>query len=152
MKKEVIMKFMNYKVEKISYILNEAYDPEKPSVGFPNIAINIANSEENKNKFNIILGVKYSLENNLPYLVEIVIRGFFETNSKLTSEEEKLQIILSNGSAIMYPYMRALITDITSKSDFSPIILPTINFYDYVSEVYKEKDDFLIDSKFYKEN
>lgn len=152
MEREVIMEFIGYKVEKISYILNEAYTTKKASTGFPNIAINIARSEENKNKFNIILGVKYNLENNLPYLIEIVIRGFFETNNILEDDEEKLEVVLSNGSAIMYPYMRALITDITSKSDFSPIVLPTINFYKYVEKIYKEKKDFLVEAKYYKDN
>lgn len=108
MGKEVIMEFISYKVEKISYILNEAYNSEKTSNGFPNIAINITRSEKNRNKFNIILGVKYGLENNLPYLVEIIIRGFFETNDELKNDDTKLQVVLSNGSAIMYPYMRAL--------------------------------------------
>lgn len=152
MGKEVIMEFISYKVEKISYVLNEAYNSEKVSNGFPNIAINIARSEKNRNKFNIILGVKYGLENNLPYLVEIIIRGFFETNDELKNDDTKLQVVLSNGSAIMYPYMRSLITDITSKSDFSAIILPTINFYEYISKLHEEKEDFLIDDKYYREN
>lgn len=152
MSDNVIIKFENYTVEKITYFKNEEYDDRKESIGFPKIFINIVKSNKKNNKFNIILGAKYDIESNFPYILEVIIRGFFETSEELESDEEKLRVIISNGSAIMYPYLRALFSEMTSKSDFSPVILPTINFSSYVKKLHNDLNDFLIDSKYYKEN
>lgn len=150
MSENAIMQFYGYTVEKVIYLKNDSYDCQKDSLIFPKMAINIVQSETDNSKFNIILGTIYDTESNFPYLLEIVIRGFFETSDDL-SNSDKLKTILSNGSAIIYPYMRALFTEMTAKSDFTPIILPTINFYEYIKNLYDNQEDFLIDSSAYKD-
>ncbi len=39
-----------------------------------------------------------------------------------------------NGSAILFPYLRSIVTDITSKGKHSPIVLPTLNFYKLIED------------------
>lgn len=149
--KNTVMKFKNYSVEKITYLKNDFYKSDEESVGFPKIAIRIIRDSNNKNKFNMILGAKYDQESNFPYLLEVVLRGFFETMNELETDNSKLDCVLANGSAIMYPYIRAVFTEMTSKSDYNPVILPTVNFYEYVKELHEKSEDFLMDSKYYKE-
>lgn len=149
--KDTVMKFNNYSVEKITYLKSDFYNSDRESIGFPKIAIKLIKSPNNNNKFNMILGAIYDKESNFPYLIEVVLRGFFETTNELDTEEKKLDCLLANGSAIMYPYIRAIFTEMTSKSDYNPVILPTVNFYEYIKELHEKSEDFLMDSKFYKE-
>ncbi|MGL4897593.1 MAG: protein-export chaperone SecB [Cetobacterium sp.] len=120
---EATLKFLGYDLEKINYERNNLFDSSIDSEILPKINAMIIYKDESKKEANIILGIKYDNENNLPFSLEVVLRGFFEFN------DEDQKIIFQNGTAIMYPYMRSIITDITSKTNYTPIILPTMNFY-----------------------
>ena len=74
-------------------------------------------SHQKIKKCNIIIGIKYEEEENHPFLMNLVIRGFFEISERK---------FLINAFAILFPYLRSVITDIT-KASLIPIILPTIN-------------------------
>lgn len=58
---------------------------------------------------------------------EIEMRGFFEFSNELT-EQKKGAFFTGSAPAIMFPYLRAYISTVTSLSGIEPIILPTINF------------------------
>lgn len=55
------------------------------------------------------------------------IEGLFEFDSDL-DETQKNNFFDINAPAILYPYVRAYISSLTSLSGFNHIILPTINF------------------------
>lgn len=137
---EATLKFLGYDLEKINYERNNLFDSSIDSEILPKINAMIIYKDESKKEANIILGIKYDNENNLPFSLEVVLRGFFEFN------DEDQKIIFQNGTAIMYPYMRSIITDITSKTNYTPIILPTMNFYNLLS---KELENYELISEGY---
>ncbi|MGL5050382.1 MAG: protein-export chaperone SecB [Fusobacteriaceae bacterium] len=137
---EATLKFLGYDLEKINYERNNLFDSSIDSEILPKINTMIIYKDESKKEANIILGIKYDNENNLPFSLEVVLRGFFEFN------DEDQKIIFQNGTAIMYPYMRSIITDITSKTNYTPIILPTMNFYNLLS---KELENYELISEGY---
>lgn len=143
MGKEVILQFLNYRVEKMSYSINPFYNEGEKSNIFPKLAFHIIQSPDDENMFNVIIGAKYDKNHNFPFISEAVIRGFFRTSEGLENKEKTMIV---NASAIMYPYLRALISDITSKSEICPIILPTMNF---IKSFPENKDDFILDSKYF---
>ena len=117
--KKTLMSFENYKIDKISL-----YD--KKSI---------------ENTFEIILGVSKALEKEEETVlsigvlletgerhIELVMKGMFlfESNIKYENKEKFLKI---NGAAILYPYIRAYISTLTSFDQAgSSVIIPTINF------------------------
>lgn len=54
-----------------------------------------------------------------------------------------------NSSAILFPYLIFTLTDITSKSNHGPVVLPTFNFHTIVEDL--NFKDLTLDSKEYKE-
>jgi len=52
--------------------------------------------------------------------------GLFSFHGELEGEELK-SFLKNQGFTVLFPYMRALITNITSSSGHPPIILPMIN-------------------------
>lgn len=58
--------------------------------------------------------------------LEIVVSGIFEFNAEL-KEEQKQIIITKNTMAILFPYLRAQVTLLTSQPDMEPVVLPIIN-------------------------
>ncbi|ERJ81854.1 hypothetical protein HMPREF1990_01181 [Porphyromonas gingivalis W4087] len=62
-------------------------------------------------------------ENNLDFSMSI--EGVFEY--EIDDLQELIPFICENAPAILFPYIRAYISNITALSGMSPIILPTLN-------------------------
>ncbi|WP_239733679.1 protein-export chaperone SecB [Mammaliicoccus sp. M-M49] len=75
-----------------------------------------------------------------PFDLSVSIVGFFELNSDGYEEEEYINLLKVNAVAILYPYLRSIVTDITSKANaFNPLILPPMNIASMLKEEKKIK-------------
>ena len=77
------------------------------------------------NQYKCSLGLRISDENDTATL-ELIISGLFELRKSLTEEQEQI-IITKNTMAILFPYLRAQATLMTSQPDMEPVVLPVIN-------------------------
>lgn len=66
-----------------------------------------------------------------PFNLKVTMSGFFEYEGNIDVEQ-----YLPNAAAIMYPYMRSIVTSITSNANVAPLILPTIN----TRKLFEEKE------------
>ena len=66
-------------------------------------------------------GLENSIENNYPFELEIEITGFFTTTG------DAVDRFKANAIAIMYPYVRAIVSTYTALANIPPLILPAIN-------------------------
>ena len=57
-----------------------------------------------------------------PFTMKVVMEGFFEMIGV-----DKIEKYKANAIAIMYPYLRALVSTYTANSNVLPLILPAIN-------------------------
>lgn len=145
---QTILKFKGFMVEKMEYLKNKKVTLEDEVFLSPDILFKLAMNKD-KTKANIYIGIKLGSEKNLPFIVEAIVRGDFEiTNSELEEEEIK-KFYLQNGTAILFPYVRSIITDLTSKSNHNPIILPTINFHSLVEK--RDLDKIILPDSEYEE-
>lgn len=62
-----------------------------------------------------------------PYFGEAVGRALFHIEGADMSEEEKAQLVLMNGAAILYGLIRGQIAQITAMSHFGVFLLPPTN-------------------------
>lgn len=75
-----------------------------------------------------------------PFDLSVSIVGFFELNSEGYEEQDYINLLKVNAVAILYPYLRSIVTDITSKANaFNPLILPPMNFSSMLQEEDKIK-------------
>ena len=77
------------------------------------------------NEYKCSLALKLSDEEETAML-EIVVSGIFDFNSELKDEQKQI-IITKNTMAILFPYLRAQVTLMTSQPDVEPVVLPAIN-------------------------
>lgn len=127
------LRFENYIAKKVNFTLNESF------TGNDELELDL--------KFNHELQIDYeskkavlvldcilfenSKENNYPCELEVSLLGFFEFDTNL--EEDKIVNLLEvNGTAILFPYLRSVITTITSNLGISPIIIPTMNIVEMI--------------------
>ena len=120
---------------------NISSENNNPVISFENYLINEMNfrklsDEDEKNKFGINIGVDESKKfvklkvflSTERDVIEVEMIGEFEFSDEI-KEEEKTKFLKINGAAILYPYVRAYISNISSfDKEALPIIIPTVNF------------------------
>ena len=119
-------------------ILSENNDPV---ISFENYFINEMkfrklNDADKENQFEINIGIDESKKfvklkvflSTERDLIEVEIIGEFKFSDEI-KEDEKTKFLKINGAAILYPYVRAYISNISSfDKEALPIIIPTVNF------------------------
>lgn len=72
------------------------------------------------------LRIEPDLERNQPYRVDVAYRGDFLLGRELQGMDKTL-LAAQNCAAILFPYIRQLIGDLTSRGTNGPVLVPTVN-------------------------
>jgi len=125
-----IFQFKKYLVENIDFKIKNISNHQRIKFDFD---IN-KEVEYNNNSMNLLVFVDiFKNEINAPFELSLAIRGIFEFSEKIEDKE----IFEKNAMAILFPYIRNIITNITSMSGFPPLIIPTLN----INKFYENKGD-----------
>jgi preprotein translocase subunit SecB len=76
-------------------------------------------------KMRLVLSAKIEDTNNAMHII-VKSEGYFEFDKNITDDERKVFFNMS-APAILFPYIRAYISALTSLSGINPVILPTLN-------------------------
>lgn len=117
--------FQNYKVVRLSYERKGANEGKEIKLS-PQLFSDIKINEDTKSA-TVILEVR--LKPNEVFDLDVKIEGYF-SYSKVEDEKEIgfASFLKTNGVAILYPYLRSIVSTVTGLSnEFPQLILPTIN-------------------------
>ena len=116
------LKFINYIVNKVKYEAKNVQDKETSW----KLEVKVNNKtmiNEEKNKMTITLTVKvFEGVENAPFHIEVTATGYFELIG-----DDDISKYEANAIAIMYPYLRAIVSTYTASANINPLILPAIN-------------------------
>ena len=116
------LRFINYVVNDVKFKSNRIQDDKK----IWKLTFDITNSTKinrEKNKMEIILKVNvFKNQKEVPFNMQVEMSGFFELEG-----EDDIARYEANAIAIMYPYLRAIVSTYTSSANVAPVILPAIN-------------------------
>lgn len=121
-KLESMLIFKKYTVDEVIFKRNENYDStQKTRIEF---SINKeVKRKDNQMIVNLITRVFENCEEkNYPFEMTIKITGYFEVEN-----EGKDINFEPNAIAILYPYIRAIVSTYTASANINPLILPAIN-------------------------
>lgn len=120
------LNFKNFGIEKMIYT-NDYKNQIKNNKLKPNLECNVLQSKEDESRFNVRLNIEIGDQEFKVYdfFVNVSIIGEFETNEVDSN-------LVPNAIAILFPYLRSLVSDLTSKGNKKPIILPPINVNDLI--------------------
>ena len=80
----------------------------------------------------VILGLEFFKQSELkdvPFKLEMEIEGIFAWDEELDNNMEQLETLLKeNGPAILYSYLRPIITSLTVDACLPPLVIPLMNF------------------------
>ena len=116
------LKFINYIVNKVEFQTNTITNEKNNwKLGFD--IKNKTQINQEKNKMNITLSVEaFKGIEDAPFWMNVEIMGAFE----LVGEDD-ISKYEANAIAIMYPYLRAIVSTYTASANVAPLILPAIN-------------------------
>ena len=121
------------KVTKISYESNEKYVFKDELVLELNNNIQVIKSNEKERRESIVVlnvGI-FTIKDisSVPFQINIEIEGRFKWDDKLEGTTEILENMLKqNAPAILYSYLRPIITLITVEGNMPPLVIPLVNF------------------------
>ena len=130
------MKFINYVVDHIEYRSNLDFDENEVSIDF-DIRPEFMQGENDKDLI-VVLDVdifKDAEKNNYPFEMSLRLVGYFKVED--SDEKDKFK---TNALAIMYPYVRSIVTSYTANANVNPLILPLININAFIESRKNQKN------------
>lgn len=119
--------FVDYKIVNINFALT-GKSPDKIEIS-PKIEIQ---HKKDGNILKVFLGVVFENPKS-PFVFNVKLVGIFKFEQDITNEDLD-SIANVNCSAILYPFVRETVADITRRSGFPALLLPPLNFV----QLYKE--------------
>lgn len=121
---EAILKFTGYKIVNLVYSRDiDLLDKDENEL---EVGVGTAISDDGEQGQVKISVTAIDVENKRTVKAEIL--GSFD----FIDVEDKERILAVNGTAILYPYVRAIISTITTQDSLNAIILPTVNTHNFL--------------------
>lgn len=132
------LKFINYIVDTIEFNTNFDFSGKDKDIDFD------INSDCTFEDDNFILSLELTVfpnaeKNDYPFTMRAKIIGLFEVEHGI-QETTKKDFAERNSIAILFPYLRALVSVYTSNANIGNLILPPINVVKYLEDKKKNKN------------
>ena len=129
-----VLHFLGYTVDELTFKLKPAdtVDTEKSIELLPKLSRKI--EKTNDENYSISIGVTLDQE-DLPFTAQVSMTGRFLLQG-IKNPEQTMKV---NAAAILYPYVRAAISMLTTLANVSPVVLPPVNFVKLFEESGKEE-------------
>lgn len=133
------MRLLRYNIESIAFNLNTEFNfVENSNVSFvQNLSRLIQKIDDKTFK----ISVKYEILDDLnnqecksPFTISVIVAAIFELNNWESKEFD--DIVKINTVAILYPFVRSLVANITSNANIPTYVMPVVN----VAALLQEKE------------
>jgi preprotein translocase subunit SecB len=131
-----VLRFIDYIVDEINF-KNKYSENESFKLDF-----DFDSNVEFKDKNNFILKLNLYLfkkKEEVPFKMNVKVIGIFEIDD--VDDNLRMELAEKNAIAILFPYVRALVSNYTAVANISPLILPTINVAKYIEDKKKKIDN-----------
>lgn len=115
------LRFINYVVDSVEFKNNPNFEGEETQLEFkPSVEFDIED-----NDLLVLLTVDVFSEaekNNYPFEMTVSVVGYFKLMT-----DENVEKYKANAVAVLFPFVRAIISTYTAAANINPLILPTVN-------------------------
>lgn len=132
------LRFIDYYVNKIEFYNNSEFEDAPAKIDFK-ITRKVEYLEDEDNTFLVTLNTRIfenARENNYPFSMNISLTGIFEIDNDDVKNRRTFAEI--NSVAILFPYLRAIVSTYSASANIQPLILPPVNVVKMIQE---EQDD-----------
>jgi preprotein translocase subunit SecB len=134
--------FIGYQIDTVRLTLNENFQPrEQIKLQFDvNADVTVLDPDRKVSKvvLSCVVFPNYRKKNE-PFRLVIVTSGIFQFKGDV-SVDQLVRFSEVNATAVLFPYLRAAITHITTACNQPPVILPLINVSEYIKQKKRQKE------------
>jgi preprotein translocase subunit SecB len=124
MLEESKFKFLGYRISRVDLNINDDYEPKENK----KIDINTKYLIDKNNSNMVVVIMEVLVETNKKdFKLYIQIKGFFQKDSNM-DDNLFTKLYTQNAPAILFPFVRAIVSTYTAQANIPPILLPSINF------------------------
>jgi preprotein translocase subunit SecB len=124
--------FQAIRFTEFNFVVNKEYDAkmekDAPIEMAPEILIGY--SVTDFKNCTILVEIRL-LDSKAPFSFSVKSEAQFLFENELRDESELKKIVHINLAAIVYPFVREPVADLTRKMGFSPLLLPPVNFVEF---------------------
>lgn len=136
--KECQLSLLKYEVDKMEFDLNPHYrrDPEQKITIEPKLGVKILEAENEKEIKRVTVSCfifEDAQKNNFPFSCSAQVSGTFRVNN-ISDEKKAEHLLVYNATAVILPYLRSVISNLTCLAEVQPVRIPIINVYDLLKE------------------
>lgn len=129
------LSFLGYNVKEVVFKVNDKFKNDGKPIDIQFSLTHETIIKEKRMNIELNLEVFNNMEeNNYPFTMKVTTLG------KFAIQGENIENFEINGIAILYPYLRAIVSTYTANSNIPTLILPPINVSTYINK-YKNKKD-----------
>ncbi|MBL1225355.1 protein-export chaperone SecB [Enterococcus sp. BWR-S5] len=124
------IEFQGYRIEKIEY--DHKMDGEDTSItsNYFDPQVELRFDEDFKEGL-VILSVTLNEKDERHFFLQLA--GFFVVTSEEVDQEQAKELLALNGTTILMPYARSIISMITSLDSPRALVMPTVNIHELFS-------------------
>jgi preprotein translocase subunit SecB len=130
------LSFDGYAVDEISFKINHSFNANngKEICLNPVLSKEVLENRKNQSKYIVKLSfeISHKTTSDSPFELKVALSGHFT----LGGEEKNKALIQENAVAILFPYLRSIISIVTLNANISPLLLPAMN----VAEMLKNSE------------
>ena len=129
-----VLKFNKYLIENINYKNNDKFEDKEEGV---EVALDFdAKVDISEDKTGMVVMLSSDIfpdaeNNNYPFEMNVAIKGYFNMENVFNENVDRYE---ANAIAILFPYLRALVSTISVNANVAPIIIPPMNINAYLEE------------------
>ncbi|WP_027388871.1 protein-export chaperone SecB [Chrysiogenes arsenatis] len=83
--------------------------------------------DENRYKVSLVTSLVFTEEKTAPFVLEVVISGIFALQGEYDADD--MAVVLNvNCPSLLLPYSREMVSNLTLRSEYGVITLPSVNF------------------------
>ena len=134
-----VIQFQGYRLTDIAYRCDDSFEfPKEQPIAYAfNFQKSVAMPTKHEMRVKLRANVFWPHDGNAenaPFRISVEIAGLFTSEDSIHPKWEV------NALAILFPYVRGLISSISSQSGREPVLLPTVNIAEMFGQDVKEKE------------
>ena len=125
----------NYIVKTMNFSINDEFNMEQEQEINIQPKFSRTVNKIDSNSAEVILGFEVEKDVNIPFSMKIDVCGYFHLNDWENPDNSVLMV--ENTIAILFPYLRALISILTANANIPPYLIPVMN----ITALFSKKDE-----------
>lgn len=131
-----VLQLKSFNVNQLHFSGNLEYTDDESLTIRPKFSIEAFQAEKNPKFYKVVLGCSIFEDINAPFKISVQVEGEFAVEG-----EKSDSMIQYNAVAILMPYVRSLVTQLTCLAEKPPLFFPIINIFSLIDGDNDENGD-----------